>query len=90
MSFARGVSHLQAANNQLCWQFQIQSMGDGARLEMEQGRYLPPTKFAPCNQPYRTPASTGKVSWNACSSQDPTHQGLLYNAFPVFGVSAVS
>ncbi len=38
---------------------QIQAMGDAARYEMAAGLYLPPTKFAPCNAPYQTPAQTG-------------------------------
>lgn len=52
-------------------------MGDGARFKMEQGTYLPPTRFAPCHQPYRTPASYGAVPEGACIERPTSHAGDL-------------
>lgn len=42
-------------------ELQIQGQGDHARAEMAAGTYWPPTRFAPCNEPYKTAATTGFV-----------------------------
>ncbi|KAL3135953.1 hypothetical protein ABBQ32_006997 [Trebouxia sp. C0010 RCD-2024] len=57
---------MQEAGKSVVWikgmsELQIQGQGDHARAEMAAGTYWPPTRFAPCNVPYKTAASTGFV-----------------------------